>query len=104
MSGKQFNSKWKRRIPDSSKPPPLPPSWQSWFRLYQIAPTLRKLHESWVRQKPPPRPMSDEALLALAACFADPERRETLRALILDLLSPDLIEMIQYAIDQELKS
>jgi len=85
-----------RQTPDSPPPPPNP-HWYHWMRLYQIAPGLRDLHEVWGKQKRPPRPLHDATFVALAACFSDPTKREVLRALILDALGDDLVELIQLA-------
>lgn len=80
--------------PSSTKPPPIPPTWQAWYELLDIAPELRKLHRQGVNQTPPPRCMSDLVFLGLCAAFADKRKRSILRALILDLLSEDLMDLL----------
>lgn len=80
--------------PDDRTPPTIPVNWHSWVRLYRFAPSLRQLHETILHQKRPPRPLTKGLLLGLAAAFADPEQREILRALILDLLTDDIVELL----------
>lgn len=78
----------------TTTPPPVPKSWQAWSDLVQQAPGLKQLHRQGVNQTPPPKPMSDLLFVALCAAFADPRKREILRALILDLLSDDLMDLL----------
>lgn len=86
-------SSWQQK-PDDTTPPATPVSWHPWVRLYRIAPFLRWLHETVMYQKRPPRPLSKSLMLSLAAAFADPDQREVLRALILDLLTDDIVELL----------
>jgi len=72
-----------------------PAHWHRWLNLYRIAPILKTLHEHGaVNEKPPPVPMPDASFLKLAACYADPARREALRALNFDLLKDDIIDLL----------
>lgn len=74
---------------------PLPERWQRWLNLLEIAPAIELLGPLSVNQRIPPEDTDDKTLLSIAACFADPRRREILRALILDLLADDLAEIMK---------
>lgn len=75
-------------------PPPTPESWEPFERLKRLCPSLQKLADNPRYQTPPPRPLERCGFLALAACFADPTKREILRALILELLADDLADLL----------
>ncbi len=73
-----------------------PTRWHAWRRLCNLCPELDTMHVvRHYNQKPPPRPMTFAAFVSLAASFACPVRREILRALIFDLMKPDLLEIMK---------
>lgn len=74
---------------------PYPSSSQAaWQKLYEVAPSLRRLYlDAWANL-PAPKPTDRDTFIALAACFADPERREILRALLFELLADDFVELL----------
>jgi len=74
---------------------PLPERWQRWLNILEIAPAIESLGPLSINQRIPPEDIDDKTLLSIAACFADPRRREILRALILDLLADDLAEIMK---------
>lgn len=73
---------------------PRPRRWQEWQRLLQVAPQLKSMLPMSVNEPVPPFALGRDPFLRLAACFADPVLRETLRALIFDLLENDLREIL----------
>lgn len=75
--------------------PWIPPAWQCWFDLYEIAPDLKSLHPIARNNARPPREMSDLLFLNLCRCFSVKRKREILRALILDLLADDILDILQ---------
>lgn len=66
-----------------------------WNDLVEIAPGLAYLGRFGPNERPVPVRMRDDAFLSFAACFASPNTREILRALILDLLSDDLSALLK---------
>jgi len=74
-------------------PKALPRRWREWQRLIALAPQLKAMGWRDEEENPPPYPKTDKAFLALAACFADPSKREALRALVFDLMYDDLKEL-----------
>ena len=65
-----------------------------WHRIVEVAPELRYLSKHRSGENAPPWPLSDGLMLSLAAAFADPMKREILRALMLDLLKDDLVAIL----------
>lgn len=73
----------------------IPPGWERWAELHRIAPLLEAMHRPRVlTDRPPPTPIEDREFLKLAACWANPSRREALRALMLDLLKDDIADIM----------
>lgn len=92
----RFGIKWSRPQYANTNEEYWPTRWNAWRRLCNLVPDLDRMrHVRNLNQVPPPRPMTDAAFLAFAACFADPVKREALRTLVFDLLADDLKEIIK---------
>lgn len=75
-----------------------PLRYPSFNRLMEICPALSSLKWRAMRGTiKNPYPLNDRMFLALAACFASREKREILRALILDVLGDDLAALLDSA-------
>lgn len=64
-------------------------------RLCEIAPGLRGVHRRIPRRPIHPYPLSDSLFVSLCAAFGDPQKREILRTLILDLMADDLAALLK---------
>jgi hypothetical protein len=77
---------------------PQCPYRQKWNELLKIAPQIDSLGQTDIRrEKTIPKPMADYLFLSLVACFADSKKRHIIRAILLDALGDDLVELIKIA-------
>lgn len=67
---------------------------RGWHDLKRLAPALAKYESRNWRSQRIPRPLSDPLFASLVACLSHREKREILRALLLDLLADDIIEIV----------
>lgn len=71
------------------------PALKRWRALKEVAPDLARFENRGWNNGAPPSELSKSLYVALCACFAEPTKREILRALILDLLADDLQEILK---------
>lgn len=81
-------------VPYECENPHPSPSQERWHRLYKIAPTLRYYYLDAWNNLPAPQRVDRDEFVSFCASFADPERREILRALIFDLIADDVVELL----------
>lgn len=72
----------------------LSPRQRAWQRLLKVAPNLTRFEPLGSDSTNVPNPLANGLFLALCAAFADPVKRDILRALILDLLADDMADII----------
>jgi len=71
-----------------------PDRWKLWSRMVDIAPGLEELGYTRANENPPPYPLSDKMMLAIAASMTDETKREIWRRILVNLLTPDIIRII----------